>query len=66
MVSLRQSTDLKKRKLIQDNPTETFEIEQWHLKELFAKIDDKNFGINWYTISVQELNGRHTSNECEG
>lgn len=29
-------------------------------------IDEKDFKIDWFTISMQSLDGRHSYNECEG
>lgn len=45
---------------------ENADLDKLHLSELFNKIVDNDFTIDWFTVAMVDLNGRHTPNECEG
>lgn len=41
-------------------------LSQQKLTELLSMIDPNEFKIDWFTISMESLDDRHSSNECEG
>lgn len=45
-------------------PTESDTFENMHLKELLKKTEKTDFRINWTNISTDDLQERHSSNEC--
>lgn len=44
--------------------TESDALENMHLKELLKKTEKSDFSINWMNISTDELQERHSPNEC--
>lgn len=45
---------------------ETQSLDEHHLAELMGMIDENELKIDWFTISMEDLDARHSSNECEG